>query len=66
MKNHPRQGKRVRSLAHLADLIGQQRSVFVPSVSGYDAPRAAAFTINASGATINMLLKAGMYVYKKP
>ena len=66
MKKHPRQGKQVRGLSHLMDLIDQRKAVFVPYSNAYNVPRPAAFMVNLSGRTLHWLMKAGMYVYKKP
>ena len=66
MKKDPRKGEQVRDIDHLADLIGQQRSVFVPGSLSYSKPMPAAFAINLTGATIRAILKSGLYVYEKP
>ena len=57
--------EKVETLARLAELAEQKRAVTV--IGGWPAfkRKPAAFVINMSGAIIDRMFKAGMYVYEK-
>jgi hypothetical protein len=58
-------GHKITTLAGLAKAAKEKRAVFVPAMSWFRKPQAAAFVMNYQGQLFNRLFQEGMYVYKK-